>query len=290
MTEEGVIYFNINKKCLVRLLVSIYSLRRFYDGPVALLNAGGDEGIAAIIANALNVYFDTMEVKKLRKHTAYNAKSSVWRCTPFDRTVFIDADTVVSGPINELFLGDAELILTAFGEWRSNGRPYKKRCLQWSDISCDRLNVQETVNLVINHPYYAINTGVFRFDCEPGEQPKFLVDWESLTNSGAGKCAFTDEVAMQLLYVAGIPEVQVVSDMWNASPIYTQHDHSDVRIWHMHGSKHVTRENGRGWQGANIWWPLFQEVWEHNVADVREWAPMEDKQLRRSLAWKVLNS
>ena len=38
--KDGVIYLNSGTKCLVRLLVSIHSLRKYYDGPVAIVSVG----------------------------------------------------------------------------------------------------------------------------------------------------------------------------------------------------------------------------------------------------------
>ena len=286
--SQGVIYLNVGTKCLVRLVTSIYSLRRHYNGPIAIMDGGSSGGLCPKIANDLGALHIGFSARQMKRHTSYNAKSSLWRHSPFDRTMFIDSDTIVAQPIDEFFSGENPLVLTEFSGWKTNGNKIKGRLEQWRGIEAP-WGVGQVIDQAVNNAYYAINTGVLRWDAEIDEFPKFLEDWEGLTNAGAGKCSFTDELAMQLLYVRGIPDTLIVSDIWNASPIYTKSAFDDVRIWHMHGSKHVTREDGRGHQGQEIWWPVFQEVWEKDICGIQSWAAnSKDKQLLRSEAWKVL--
>src|ERR1700677_386889 len=94
--NRGVIYYNTGQSHLVRLLVSIHSLRQFYDGPITILSEGSDSHeICFMIGEALAV-----EVKKWNcrvpegKNRAFLAKTRYHLGSPYLTTVVLDADTL----------------------------------------------------------------------------------------------------------------------------------------------------------------------------------------------------
>jgi len=54
MNEKGVIYYNRGTKCCLRMLVSIFSLRRHYKGPVTVMIEGEQDQWFVDRVRALN--------------------------------------------------------------------------------------------------------------------------------------------------------------------------------------------------------------------------------------------
>lgn len=277
--ERGVIYFNLGTKHLVRLAVSVWNLRKHYDGPIAIISAGGDEGLLQRFTDdsRLNVQIVPVGAVMLRRNTAYVAKASLWRFTPFVRTLFLDADTVpIKNPMDMLDQYSEPWVLTRFSEWVTTGGIYSGRIKQWCNVRCEGVGVREMVDRALQEPWPAINTGVFAFDLM-GAIPSLEV-WERLTVAGA-RCSFTDEYAAQIL-ITILPEsvYRVVDDRWNASALFAAAKPEDVVTWHCHGGKHAKRE-----EGQRIWLPFYREAMGENVAGVSEWSPAGDKWLERLL-------
>ena len=87
---------------------------------------------------------------------------------------------------------------------------------------------------------------------------------------------FCDEISLQLL-LPHYPH-KLLDDRFNCSPTYGR-SRDDVRIWHLHGSKHVAHDSYR-----RVWLPLYEECLRHNVAGLAAWAPGGDARLRQFLA------
>ena len=266
---QGIIFFTYAQPHLSRLAVSLFSLRKVYHGPVTVLNAGGDEGIVDKLVSdkRLNVNCIPIEIPQRRKHTAYCAKPSLWRWTPYDRSLYLDADTIVVSDPSEALQAIGPLVVTRFSNWITTGNIYSSRIRQWLSVSHPKHDVSSLARACLEHPYPAINTGVFVFDRDNPELEK----WESLTQAGH-TCSFTDELALQIL----IPKLSVgwLTDRFNASPIYRHCTAEEVVIWHFHGCKNLRKEVGK-----DLWWPVFQEVLAANVGGIQEWY-RADKSLR----------
>ena len=95
--SEGIIYYNKGKKMLVRLAVSLNSLRRLYDGPCTILSEGEDSHVTcADLAREFNVDLKkvTYKTKRAKNDTYINATLS-HKKTPYDTTVWLDSDTLI---------------------------------------------------------------------------------------------------------------------------------------------------------------------------------------------------
>ena len=98
--SQCVLYFNRGTSCYIRLLVSIFSLRKHYFGPVKLMQEGElDQSIAAILEQ-LKV---TVQLLPLTAEPVLVARASLWRVMEEDYALMLDADTIVCGPIDEFF-------------------------------------------------------------------------------------------------------------------------------------------------------------------------------------------
>jgi lipopolysaccharide biosynthesis glycosyltransferase len=279
--ESGVLYMLQGNKHAVVLAVSIWSLRKSgFIGPVHI--AIGDDKAEEICTHiAADPRLGPITTARWqpptgKRGTVYLAKTHMQDLSPFERTLFIDADTLVVGDINPLFefgqytqAGPAGVALTQFSNWQSNGRKISGRIKPWVDV------VPDDVKEMQSKAYPAINTGVISFDRSAGSQA-FFEDWRSTTEK---KVVFIcDELAAQLIFHRHA--VRVLDDRYNASPIHSERARTgDAVIYHCHGKKHVNKPAGR-----KIWLPVYEECVKHNLANIREWTPAGDRRLKEFLA------
>lgn len=270
--SAGIVYLLTGPGHAARLVVSIASLRNHYAGPVTLVTTEDDShGIGERIAadERLQVAHQRGRRTFRRKNAAYLTKLQLLQAPPFDRTLYLDADTLVVGDISDLFaFGDtAQIVATQFSDWTSDRRPVKQRIEAWRQLSVDRfLGFTWTTLLdtaLQKHP--AVNGGVFavRRDAE------LLSHWFELAQLGKRKF-ICDEIALQIL-LHHFPH-RLLDCRWNCSPIYGR-GCNDVRIWHMHGDKHLRPE------AKPIWWPRFELARAQNLGRLKEWEPAGDRRL-----------
>jgi len=273
MESKGVVYLNIlGNSCAERLVVSLWSLRRYYDGPIAILYDDASEDITRIIAQyhgvqAERIPFDTPT--KPRRNKAYVCKTLMPHYSPYERTVFLDADTLIEGPIDPLFdwLDSNPVIVTQFAEWVTTGRKMKGRIRKLSGISP---LVDAAIDHVTKNSYPALNTGVMGWQ----RNAPFLADWQALGKALSGRF-IADELAAQLA-LPGSSHL-LLDDRWNCSPIYGQYQ-SEAVIWHFHGGKHLKKEQGR-----RLWAPAFRECMMLDFAEVARWGGQYDTEVREWL-------
>jgi hypothetical protein len=263
---DGVAFMLNGSGPAVQLLVSLYSLRRIYpDVPVCML--AGDDTARAHCEMFLGAAFLT-GLNYVKSWTAPKGrgKGHIHDLSPFERTVFLDADTIVCGKINELLpqAGTEEVRLTQFAGWHSNGRRIKGRTEQYRKI------MPQEVAVMHAHAYPAINTGTFGFT---SLSTRYFKELKEICAVFAPFMA--DELAAQLIFVK-YPHM-ILPDAWNWSPKFSQ-PNDDKRIVHFHGKQHVRPDKSGG---HLLWLPLFRELWQANVANVREWGPKADRHLAR---------
>lgn len=262
----GVIYYNVGLGCVVRLLVSIYSLKKHYNGPITIISEGDEShAICSKIATAMGVdirqaVFDT---NGPRNH-ALLAKTKINQATPYDYSVFIDADTLIVGKIDELF-NNYPFTITRMCEWSTRGPKVSRRIRNWSEVC------PELIEPALDYGK-AINTGTYAFQ----KDAPIFSEWYNLTLRNVDTF-IPDEISCQLL----IPKYEhlLLDCRFNWSCKYGP-DIQDVRIIHYHGRKHCRL--GLPFNAAR-WIETYSEVARQNLADVRKWQPGEDRMLSKYL-------
>lgn len=155
--------------------------------------------------------------------------------TPFDRTFFLDADTLVTAPIRDGFAQVRNgLAFVQFSDWRSDGRTIIKRMARLNP-SADELERARSFGP-------AVNVGTFVYD----RGHLFLVDWLEGTRAGTRARAFIpDEAYAQLR----LPDLQpgILDSSYGASVKY--HAGLPPKIIHYHGDKHDLKDN----QFCELW-------------------------------------
>lgn len=272
-TKRGIIMFLLGSKHACVAAVSVWSLIRHYNGPILFL-VGDNEGAkyAEKIANSVGTRAEVkmFPIPAQRRNTGYAAKPRIPALSPFRFTIQLDADTVVTGPLGELWPShDQETVLTQFAHWTTAGNIISSRVKWWQTIS--EPPVPKLVRYSLEHELPAINTGVLSY----GVDSKLCkAAWLELTMKNP-ESFINDEIAMQLLF-PHFEHVRVLNDKFNFSPLFSN-PRNDVAIVHHHGRKHLRPE------ALKIWWPCFTAAYRENFAKIRQWCPAGDNRLAEYL-------
>ena len=268
---RGVVYMLLGAKHAVHLAVSLCSLRQWYDGPVCVLCDMEGYGWARWIiepecADDVERVFDYQIIfdQQLNQPAGKLLKTLVPSLSPYDATLFLDADTLVVGDIGELWPIHHELVLTQFSDWLTTRNRMRRRIAEWSDIepmlAAHCLHFGEPV----------INTGVMAWE----RGAAVLEEWRKLAwkrPDKVGRYDPTDELALQLVF-REYPS-RILDCRWNASVVFDWM-RPDVRIWHAHGLKAWRRQTGR-----DIYLPFYESLLQENRCGIRS-IPLPEKCVR----------
>lgn len=245
-------YFLRGNKHTENAMVSFWSLRRHWLGPVQIVVADAD-GMEA--ATAIRDW-DPMQATQIteiapdthRRGGTYCTKTKLPGCSVFDRTIFLDADTIICGDFVAMFPrdrvgGEQEVVLTQFADWTTGGTKITGRVRAWQQVAPD-----EVAN-ALSRPYAAINTGVMGWSGKGGE---FAKRWRAMCLRRVGFIA--DELACQLVFPYCVHRIE--GDELNCSAIYSSPTTKAAAIiWHFHGGKNFKKD--AGWA---IWGPALDQA------------------------------
>ena len=276
---RGVILFNRGSKMVVRAIVTMYSLRKHWDGPVTIYL---EEPYPKELEQACKKFnVDVVRNDKKHEYKTLIRKTDMFSNPPYERTLWLDIDTVIVGPIDEMFdyLDDCDVAIPHFAGWWSDGNIISKRIRKF-----ENLVDEETINKALEHNP-AINTGILSFR-KSKQWDEFVAYWVELAHKGSQEKIFiADEVSFQVLYPVaqkwGI-KVAIAPMKFNVS---IKHDPGteDKRIIHAHGDKHVI-----DFPLCDIWKNEFAEMTENNVAEINHFlkyaTPKTDKRLAKYLS------
>ena len=255
--DKSVVFFNMGTSCLMRLFVALRSLRKYYNGHVIVLMIIDDDPLVPVIEEDLRGLFQ-VQVTKLpkvildnvgcNKNTGYTIKPTIFKIglSATDKMICSDSDVLFRTSPEPLFdmLGDNEVLVTQYRNWRSDGRMMSKRIRGFSDIF-----PAEEIDKAINAGP-AINTGIFGVSVNSF---RFMNDWQKYTISA--KCRFiVDEIICQCIYFNY--KHKVLDETWNYSCLNDNFD--DAKIIHFHGKKHARLHI----PASKIWLTEFQQFVE----------------------------
>jgi len=270
---RGVIYLNQGEKCMVRLLVSMHSLRKHYTGPLALIAVGRQEPwflecVRKLGADIISVKEDGIPplVRKARLHEH----------TPYDTTMFIDADTLITNKIDDYFakIEEHTFCTGEFAGWQTSGRTIGKRIKSFAPVCPTYVDAALAYGK-------ATNTGIFGFTRDAA----ILPEWKTLTERAwRNSCSrIPDEVACQLL----LPRYRhwLAPVCWGVSVKFGTPE-AEMRIVHYHGRKHC-----HPFPLCNLWKQAYWEFYYTLDADTRRhfgqsWG---DRKLKRYLRGLDMN-
>ena len=260
---DGIIYFLWGSAHATQLLVSLWSLRRHYAGPVAILTPDPPPSPAHLIARdpRLQTTVGFVPLCAGRRNGAHCTKTWIHRHTPFDRTIFLDADTLVAGTLEALWPQQNAPIWTHWPKWKAFGSPVEARIRRFAaEAKCEHL-------LEKCGAWPAINTGVFSFHRDDAA----LEPIHELCLRGR-QVFIPDECAVQLL--AMHHPHQLLDDRWNLSPRHgSEGGRADPRVIHAHGGKVL-----QPWIKAR-WLATLRAAWDLDLGGVRMWMPSWDREV-----------
>lgn len=235
-SARGVVYFATGLSHLERLLVSAFSLRRHWSGPCAVLHDGP---VAPEFAAALAVLdIAVIELPGLSRAPLV-AKVESLPHSPFEVSLFLDADTLVEVPVDPLFerLGGHDFLFVHFCGWEAGEDPVARRIQAWADAG---LSAQSSADRAKRGP--GVNIGVFAYR----HRHPFLGPWAEQTAAGQRAGLFIpDETGLQLR----LPELDhvIAEPPWCVSPVHSEPE-APRRIIHYHGAQH-----DKGWPLCAVW-------------------------------------
>jgi len=274
MSEEtrGIIMFNRGEKCLIRAIVCLYTLRQHWDGPVTFYLEHPYPKAFEDVCKCFNVDIIRNEEKQDMKVLV--RKTEMFSNPPYDRTLWLDSDTIVLGKLDEMFddLDNADCSIPHFAGWISSGKSISRRINRFKDKGIlEGELIEEALN---EHP--AVNTGILSFR-KSDRWTAFVKDWVELADQGAKAHIFIpDEVAFQILYPSadkwGI-KINIAPVNFNVSVLHDPGS-KDWRVLHYHGQKHVLDH-----KNCDKWKNIFAEMRENNTANINSFLKYADKRL-----------
>jgi hypothetical protein len=269
----GVVYLLTDMQLAARLVVSIHSLRKWYEGPITLFTTRPESHhIGRLIAEDARLGVETARLRERRGegfNASYLTKIAAARASPYDATVFLDADTIIVGSLSELFTAaeEAPVTVTQFCNLTTTDTLIADRLRNWRGIrnggAAKRFGVRATVDFLLSTPLPAINTGVFAVQ----RDAPILKEWDALARQGR-KLPLPDELAVQLVLPRHLH--RILGGHFNCHPCAVEL--RDVRVWHFVGASHLEHA-----ATCDIWLPLYRACQELDLAGISSWSRVEPR-------------
>jgi len=260
--SNGIIYYNFGTKCLPRLLVSVNSLRKHFNGSVCIISSGEEsKDICQRISKEYSCEFKEIvsDINEIKHHYFFE-KSRMHIYTPFEKTFFIDSDTVIIKDPSDIFeiIEENDFVVPKFSNWTTKTKRIQKRLSHWRTI--DNELVEETISK--NSPSVNVGTYGFKKDSE------FMKNWFDFTIK-IPNAILPEESSCHLLLnrYKGI----VIDRKYNCSCKFDNPFIEDTRIIHYHGKKHCKIVDGEIKYNGELWKKEWKEVFKKNSCGVKEW-------------------
>lgn len=272
------------------LLVSLCTLRKHYAGPVDLYAWEESHQIAKMIASdqRLNVTphlrIPVDGARGLKKNAQGVDRISLFAemkevDTPL---VYLDADTVVSGSLDELIDSARHhgYVATQFIEWTTQQGIIARRLKTLRDISTID---QRLVERIMTDAYPSLNCGIF--SCVPSQSHDVFTQWLKWCWE-AKRVFIADEVVqhlLQLVFPIGILKGGRYNCSVRRSMMPRGLSNDDVVIWHGHGHCFSRPDKAPEW--SEHWKTMWLQCVNMDIGNVRQWgeeAITSNKYLRRN--------
>jgi len=282
MESEGIMMFNRGDRMMVNLLVSLYSLRKHYGGNVTVYLENPCSSPLELDESLKHFGCDIIHLEDKHEFKTLVRKNSLFANPPYDKTLWLDSDTIIMGSLQKMFdyldEKNVDMCIPHFCGWVSDGHTIAKRINRFKGIIEERY-IKEALK---HHP--AINTGVLSFR-KSENWAKFVKHWTDLAHQGAQQHVFIpDETVAQVLYPSmhewGLKYFIAPTD-YNMSVLHDHGNSKDPRIIHYHGKKSVLDV-----ATCQIWKDTFEEMCKDNIANINCFLQYADKRLKQYLMKK----
>jgi hypothetical protein len=259
MESKGVIYYNRGELNLVRLVVSLMTLRRHYSGNVTVfLEEKHREWLPGRLRDSFGVNVVYRPDIRIETGTLVH-KIKVSQDTPYDLSVWIDSDTVIVGGFGEIFemARDCDLVVTPYVDYKSDSKDIRRR------MESFRKRCPEYVATALSYGPQ-INTGVYAWK----KDSAIFQEWLELATWGDHRTILADEVSCQIL----LPRynIRVAPNKFNVIANHMERSEDD-RIIHYCNKDHCGQ-----FPLCKLWMDCFTEALRKDVCGIRElsrWQP-----------------
>jgi len=224
---NGVLYYASGTRVIEPLAVSLWSLRRHYRGAVAIAHAEDLNHTIPILSSIFHAQHFTMPSERPLLDASETDKRTIVRIlsnkcaanlyTPFQRTIRLDADTLIEAPIDELFRHT--IAFTRLGDDNQSRRLLDPHVYQsgrvrmyYTRLQSRHPTLRGLVDSVMQWNPYITNTGVYVM---PSPEHPFASHWAYLSLL-ASPCCIHEEVTSLLACLPWKDEVSFISNEWNA--------------------------------------------------------------------------
>jgi len=250
------------------LATSLYTLRHHWSGPIQVFAWPDSYEIVSQIAQDLGAVCYKREPSYRGRNDQFLDKIELAQTLYDDTNLYLDADTLIRGNIDELFdLTDQfGFAATQFGSWTTAGGLIKGRIKRLEQFPGIETNLIEAV---VNNVWPSVNGGVFGFKSNSPVLPL----WYKWSNA-ARSIFICDECVLHLM----MPKFGPLNKMhvscggvYNSSPKHAppELDDDKVKIWHGHGDSFVRWKKSA--KGCRMWKKVLDECTERNIGGIKEW-------------------
>lgn len=276
-SERGCVFFNFGDAYALRLLVSVFSLRRVYTGPVTVLLAhdtAGEALRAQLEGLDCEVVFVDRVSRSWDRHRFFHEST-------YEATLVFDSDLIFLAPIDELWapLERDGLLVTRFhpdpnGVDGSPGSPgWGNRSGELDQIRdlVDPEALEATTRRLLEERI-DVNVGVMGVARPRGDA--FLADWSARMERGNGAGI---QLLDELLVVALLSQHRhaLVDEAWNcpADEFFRRTNLADARVIHYFADGHRVHglrlgRNRSTWAGKR-WYEVYEQA--ALELDLRRW-------------------
>ncbi len=284
---RGSVFFNFGTAYALRLLVSIYSLRKFYDGPITVFLAP-DEYSDALRQDILKVGADVAMMDQL---SSTCDRYRVFTESPFEATLSFDSDIIFQGGIDALWEPlerDGVLVTRFFAPLHGVDGTAA------SPGFAGRMPLLENIRDLVDRPTYdrAVRRMVDRIDINIGtlgiSRPRgdaFLADWTKHMERGRNRSIPILDEMLVVALVGGYPHY-LADESWNcpANEYFRRTNLADASVIHYFADAHSLfgQRMGRNpatWAGR-LWYACYFEA--AAAHDLKQWRVLD-----RSFDWKA---
>jgi len=257
------------------LVVSLHTLRKYWDGPIMVFAWEESFPIVRQIAQDRS-----LGIEPVLRRPPYRGKNdqfldkvkiaSEWGCRE-DLLLYLDADTSIHGKVDPVLDGadNYGFAATQFNFWFCDEGMPRKRILDLLDypsIPADLVRITSETH------WPSVNGGVWATRPDSPVLPRWY-EWTMAASGPTGKF-IADEKVLHVLQAAFrvTGEMTVVAGgRYNCSPKYQPDMLKDrnVAIYHYHGDSNCRPQKTQ--KGVDLWWPIYQYCLQHNVGRMKEW-------------------
>lgn len=268
--RRQVVYLMSAPAHLPYLIVSLRSLREHWHGEVVVYAWSESIELVKRICEDANLCVSCVEwePEHRKRNAQFECKQLVMQSLDCDVGLYLDADTMINGPIDLVFEAAEEFgfAATQFNDWTTKGRKVSRRIRNLLDYpEIQRSYVEEA----LEKEWPSVNGGVF------ASQPSspVLPLWHKWTKV-ARPIFISDETVLHVMMPVFTPVGKLAvatGGKYNRSPKFPMKNLPDdeVSIWHFHGD--CNTRQAKSPKGVSMWWPAYQSCIRDNVGGIAEW-------------------